>query len=107
MAPCFHLHSWPCPECSRTPQALVDVILEIDELPPRSGNANARSETWYAGGAVTTLIAAARAGATAVHGGAHGTGPHGDVIREALARDGVTLSDAKRPDIDTGYCTVL
>ena len=88
-------------------EVLVDVILEIDELPPRGGNANARSETWYAGGAVTTLIAAARTGATAVHGGAHGTGPHGDVIREALARDGVTLSDAKRPDIGTGYCTVL
>ncbi|MGO1685851.1 MAG: PfkB family carbohydrate kinase [Brachybacterium sp.] len=95
------------PRVLHTAQALVDVILEIDELPPRGGNANARSETWYAGGAVTTLIAAARTGATAVHGGAHGTGPHGDVIREALARDGVTLSDAKRPDIDTGYCTVL
>ena len=95
------------PRVLHTAQALVDVILEIDELPPRGGNANARSETWYAGGAVTTLIAAARTGATAVHGGAHGTGPHGDVIREALARDGVTLSDAKRPDMDTGYCTVL
>src|SRR5699024_12404210 len=43
----------------------------------------------------------------AVHGGAHGTGPYGDLIREALARDGVALSDAPRPDADTGYCTVL
>lgn len=95
------------PRVLHTAQALVDVILEIDELPPRGGNANARSETTYAGGAVTTLIAAARTGATAVHGGAHGTGPHGDLIRQALARDGVALSDSPRPDLDTGYCTVL
>lgn len=95
------------PRVLHTAQALVDVILEIDELPPRGGNANARSERWYAGGAVTTLIAAARTGADAVHGGAHGTGPHGDLIREALARDGVILSDEVRPEADTGYCTVL
>ena len=90
-----------------TAQALVDVILEIDGLPPRGGNANVRREQKYAGGAVTTLIAAARTGAVAVHGGAHGTGPYGDLIREALARDGVALSDAPRPDADTGYCAVL
>ncbi|WP_394216268.1 PfkB family carbohydrate kinase [Brachybacterium vulturis] len=90
-----------------TAQALVDVILEIDDLPPRGGNANVRREQRYAGGAVTTLLAAARTGAVAVHGGAHGTGPSGDLIREALARDGVALSDAPRPDADTGYCTVL
>lgn len=95
------------PRVLHTAQALVDVLLEIDELPPRGGNANARSERWYAGGAVTTLLAAARTGAAAVHGGAHGTGPHGDLIREALARDGVTLSDAPRTDADTGYCMVL
>lgn len=95
------------PRVLHTSQALVDVILEVDALPERGGNANARRETTYAGGAVTTLIAAARTGAQAVHGGAHGTGPRGDLIREALARDGVALSDAPRPEADTGYCTVL
>lgn len=95
------------PRVLHTAQALVDVILEVDALPLRGGNVNARSEQKYAGGAVTTLIAAARTGAEAVHGGAHGTGPHGDLIREALDRDGIALSDAPRPDADTGYCTVL
>jgi len=95
------------PRVLHTAQALVDVILEVDALPLRGGNVNARSEQKYAGGAVTTLIAAARTGAEAVHGGAHGTGPNGDLIREALARDGIALSDAPRPDADTGYCTVL
>ena len=95
------------PRVLHTAQALVDVILEIDALPARGGNANARSERKYAGGAVTTLLAAARTGAEAVHGGAHGTGPNGDLIRAALARDGIALSDAPRPEADTGYCTVL
>lgn len=95
------------PRVLHTAQALVDVILEIDALPARGGNVNVRRERKYAGGAVTTLIAAARTGAEAVHGGAHGTGPYGDLIRGALARDGVALSDAPRPDADTGYCTVL
>src|SRR5690606_1729804 len=88
-------------------QALVDVILEVDALPTRGGNANARSERRYAGGAVTTLLAAARTGAEAVHGGAHGTGPNGDLIREVLGADGVALSDAPREGADTGYCVVL
>ncbi|MGO1947462.1 PfkB family carbohydrate kinase [Brachybacterium alimentarium] len=95
------------PRVLHTAQALVDIVLEIDELPPRGGNANAQSEQWYAGGAVTTLVAAARTGAEAVHGGAHGTGIHGDRIREALAADGVRLSDRPRQEADTGYCTVL
>src|SRR5690606_16200359 len=90
-----------------TAQALVDVILEVDALPTRGGNANARSERRYAGGAVTTLLAAARTGAEAVHGGAHGTGPNGDLIREVLGADGVAVSDVTREDADTGYCVVL
>lgn len=90
-----------------TAQALVDIVIEVEDLPPRGGNANALSEQWYAGGAVTTLVAAARTGAEAVHGGAHGAGPHGDLIREALAADGVGLSDEVRTGSDTGYCVVM
>lgn len=90
-----------------TAQALVDVILEVDALPARGGNTNARTERRYAGGAVTTLLAAARTGAEAVHGGAHGTGPNGDLIREVLGADGVAVSDVPREDADTGYCVVL
>ena len=95
------------PRVLHTAQALVDVILEVDHLPERGGNTNARSERSYAGGAVTTLVAAARTGARAVHGGAHGTGPRGDRIRAQLAADGVAVSDSPRPGADTGYCTVL
>ena len=67
-----------------TGQALVDVVVEVPDLPVRGQNVMASSATDYAGGAVTVLVAAARFGAECVHAGAHGTGPHGDLIRAAL-----------------------
>lgn len=90
-----------------TGQALVDVVIEIPDLPARGQNVMATSATDYAGGAVTVLVAAARFGADCVHAGAHGTGPHGDLVREALAAEGVTLSAEAVQDRDTGICVVL
>lgn len=95
------------PRVLHTAQALVDVVVEVPELPVTGGNVNAISEQRYAGGAATILLAAARSGAEAVHGGAHGTGPNGDLVRSALTADGVRLADDPRPDADTGSCLVL
>jgi sugar/nucleoside kinase (ribokinase family) len=90
-----------------TGQALVDVVVEVPGLPPRGQNVMASSATDYAGGAVTVLVAAARFGADCVHAGAHGTGPHGDLVREALDRDGIAASAPPVPDLDTGICVVM
>ena len=95
------------PRVLHTAQALVDQVFEVPSLPARGDNVNATAEHTFAGGAVNILVAAARTGATAVHGGAHGTGPHGDLIREALVADGIGLSTAPIPDQDTGVCLVL
>ncbi len=94
------------PRVIHTGQALVDVVVEIDHLPERGGNAMASSRRHYAAGAVNILLAAARAGATAVHAGAVGTGPNGEVIRRALAEAGITVSSPPVPDMDTGICFV-
>ena len=45
-----------------TGQALVDVVIEVPDLPERGQNVMATSVTDYAGGAVTVLVAAARFG---------------------------------------------
>lgn len=90
-----------------TGQALVDVVIEVPDLPERGQNVMATSVTDYAGGAVTVLVAAARSGAECVHAGAHGTGPHGDLIRHALAAEGVGLSAPPVAGHDTGICVVL
>lgn len=95
------------PRVIHTGQALVDQVIEVPELPARGQNVMASSVAEYAGGAVTVLLAAARLGATCVHAGAHGTGPHGDLIRAALAAEGIAASAPPVTTQDTGVCVVL
>jgi sugar/nucleoside kinase (ribokinase family) len=90
-----------------TAQALVDVVVEVASLPRRGGNAVASSYARYAGGAVNVLVAAARSGARTVHAGAHGTGPNGDLVRAALAAEGVAVTGPEVPGLDTGICFVM
>lgn len=83
-------------------------MVEVPALPSTGSNVNAvgvpRS---YAGGAVTISLAAARVGAKAVHGGAHGEGPNGDLIREVLRHNGIGLSSPVIEGTDTGCCYVF
>lgn len=95
------------PRVIHTGQALVDEVIEVPALPARGQNVIASSVAQYAGGAVTVLLAAARLGAQCVHAGAHGTGPHGDLIRAALAADGIAVSAPPVTTHDTGVCVVL
>ncbi len=95
------------PRVLHTAQALVDAVMEVPVLPTRGGNVMAASYERYAGGAVTTLLAAARSGAAAVHAGAIGTGPNGDLVRATLVADGVRVSAAPVEGTDTGVCVVL
>ncbi|MBM6402913.1 sugar kinase [Phycicoccus sp. CSK15P-2] len=90
-----------------TAQALVDAVLEVPRLPPPGGNVMASGYERYAGGAATVLVAAARTGARAVHAGAVGTGPNGDLVRAVLGAEGVEMSAPRVPDLDTGVCVVL
>ncbi len=90
-----------------TAQALVDVVVEVDALPVRGGNAVATSYHRYAGGAVNILLAAARSGATAVLAGSVGSGANGDLVRTALDAEGVAVSSPPVPALDTGICVVM
>lgn len=90
-----------------TGQALVDVVVEVPDLPVRGQNVMAASATDYAGGAVTVLVAAARFGADCIHAGAHGTGPHGDLVRAALEGEGIRVSAPPVSQLDTGICVVM
>ncbi|MGM7667640.1 PfkB family carbohydrate kinase [Microbacterium sp. A93] len=95
------------PRVIHTGQALVDLVIEVPDLPARGQNVMADSVAQYAGGAVTVLLAAARLGAQCVHAGSLGTGPHGDLIREALDADGIAASAPQVATQDTGVCVVL
>ena len=95
------------PRVIHSAQALVDEVVEVGALPERGGNAVATSHARYAGGAVNILLAAARSGARCVHAGAVGTGPNGDLVRAALAAEGVEVSSPAVAGLDTGICFVM
>lgn len=90
-----------------TAQALVDEVFHVPALPALGDNVMATSNARYAGGAVTTLVAARRQGARAVHAGAIGIGPRGDLVREALAAADVAASAPPVEELDTGVCVVV
>ncbi len=100
-------HSGRLTRVIHTGQALVDLVIEVPDLPVRGQNVMADSDAQYAGGAVTVLLAAARLGAKCVHAGALGTGPHGDLIRKTLDAEGITASAPQIAARDTGVCVVL
>jgi sugar/nucleoside kinase (ribokinase family) len=88
-------------------QAIVDVVMNVPALPERGGDMLASSSDVTAGGGFNTMAAAARHGLPVLYAGGHGTGPWGDVVRAALAAEGIGLFRPADPDRDTGFDVVL
>ncbi|WP_328316521.1 PfkB family carbohydrate kinase [Streptomyces sp. NBC_00388] len=86
---------------------IVDLVIEIPALPERGGDVIGSRTSRAAGGGFNTLVAARRLGTDAVYAGLHGTGPHGDLVRDALAAEGVRTVLPVRDDGDTGFCVAL
>nr|WP_202421485.1 PfkB family carbohydrate kinase [Nocardiopsis alba] len=85
---------------------IIDVVMEVDSVPVPGGGAFASSAVTLPGGGFNVIAAAARAGMEVVYGGAHGTGPNGDLVRAALRDEGVAVAHPPRPE-DTGFCVVM
>lgn len=85
---------------------IIDIVMAVDNLPEQGGGTFASSARILPGGGFNVIAAAARAGANVVYGGAHGTGPHGDLVRAALRAEGVGVAHPPRPE-DTGFCVAL
>ena len=81
---------------------VVDVLLSVPALPERGGDVLATSNGMSPGGSFNALVAAVRQGLPSAYAGGHGTGPMGDLVRSALAREGIELL-SERSDSDTGF----
>ena len=88
-------------------QAIVDVVLRVPALPERGGDMIATSAEITAGGGFNVMAAAARQGLPVLYTGGHGTGPWGDLIRAALAAEGITILRPADPGRDTGFDVAL
>ncbi|MEP6479007.1 MAG: PfkB family carbohydrate kinase [Rhodoglobus sp.] len=86
---------------------VIDLVMRIDALPEHGSDVIADSASITPGGAFNTLVAAARQGLPTVYAGAHGTGPFGDLARQALGREGIGVALSPVPDRDTGFDVAL
>ena len=86
---------------------LVDVAVEVPGLPPRGGDVVATGSRALAGGGFNLAAAVARQQVHCVYGAPHGTGRNGEVIRTALAAEGIAVAGPPRTGGDSGFCLVL
>jgi sugar/nucleoside kinase (ribokinase family) len=88
-------------------EAIVDLLMRVPALPERGGDMLAGSAAIEVGGGFNVMAAAVRQGLPVLYAGGHVTGPWGDRVRDALAREGIGLLRAADPDADTGFDVAL
>ena len=86
---------------------LIDLTLQVPALPPRGGDVLATQARRSVGAGFNLACAAARQGAECHYGAPHGTGPNGDLVRAALARERVAAALPPSTEGDTGFCIAL
>jgi sugar/nucleoside kinase (ribokinase family) len=86
---------------------LVDLTVDVPGLPERGGDVLATGTRTVAGGGFNLAVAVARQGVPCVYAAPHGTGPYGDVIRDALVAEGIGIAGKQRPAGDSGFCVAL
>jgi sugar/nucleoside kinase (ribokinase family) len=86
---------------------IVDLVLELPNLPPRGGDVLASQRGMAVGGAFNVLSAASRLGLPGAYAGPHGTGPFGDLVRAELAREGISVGSPPNPGLDTGWTIAM
>jgi sugar/nucleoside kinase (ribokinase family) len=84
-------------------EAIVDLTMRVSALPERGADMLAESASVQVGGGFNVMAAAVRQGMPVVYGGGHGTGPWGDLVRAALAAEGISILRPRDPDADTGF----
>ncbi len=86
---------------------VADLVLEVPALPPRGGDVLAAGSRLAAGGGFNVMAAAARQGLPVSYGGAHGTGPFGDLARAALRAEGIEVLQPALAGLDTGVVVTM
>lgn len=86
---------------------LIDLVMNIPALPKAGGDVLATSSQVTPGGGYNVMVAAARQGLPVAYGGAHGTGPFGEITRARLAEAGIAVLQEATPGADTGFDVAL
>ncbi|WP_432942590.1 PfkB family carbohydrate kinase [Kribbella sp. CA-253562] len=86
---------------------VVDLVLTVDNLPERGGDALAGSTDRATGGGFNVMAAASRLGIETSYYGVLGIGPFADQARVDLRREGIEFPQPQCPELDTGFVVVL
>jgi ribokinase len=86
---------------------LVDVTVDVPRLPERGGDVLATGTRTVPGGGFNLAVAVARQGVRCVYAAPHGTGPYGDLIRDALAAESILVTAKRRANGDSGFTVTL
>jgi sugar/nucleoside kinase (ribokinase family) len=84
-------------------EAIVDLVMWVPALPERGGDMIATSAGPAVGGGFNIMAAAARQGLPVLYAGGHGRGPWGDLVRSALAGEGIAVLRPPDDRADTGF----
>jgi sugar/nucleoside kinase (ribokinase family) len=86
---------------------VIDLTATVPALPERGGDVVASDSRLTPGGSFNVLVAASRQGIRAAYGGAHGTGPFGELARSAMLDEGIEILLEPTAGVDTGYDVAL
>jgi sugar/nucleoside kinase (ribokinase family) len=86
---------------------LIDVVLKISALPPRTGDVRASEKLVTTGGGFNAMSAAARHAMSVVYVGRPGEGPFSELASAALDQEGIATPIERNVALDAGICTVL
>ena len=86
---------------------MVDVVMRIDELPVRGGDALASSHVVTTGGGYNVMSAAARQGMGVTYVGRLGRGAFSDLARADLESLNIECPIDPASSLDVGFCVVL
>jgi sugar/nucleoside kinase (ribokinase family) len=86
---------------------MIDVVLRVDEVPPRGSDVLASEHLITTGGGYNAMSAAARQGVSAVYAGRLGHGPFSSIARSSLDHDAVLEPIEPDETRDAGFCVAL
>lgn len=87
--------------------AVVDYVYRITGLPAAGTEVTAEAHDRLAGGGFNMMVAARRTGMNVAFAGQHGTGPNGDFLRAAFAKEQIDVLMPRSEDQDSGNCVAL
>jgi sugar/nucleoside kinase (ribokinase family) len=86
---------------------VIDLTATVPALPERGGDVVANDSRLTPGGSFNVLVATSRQGLPAAYGGAHGSGPFGELARSAMLDEGIEILLPPTAGADTGYDVAL